>query len=179
MTVSIKGAGLIGILESIQELMEKEVLVGIPHGEARTDADGMTNAQLGYLHEKGSPAKNIPARPFLVPGIATVQNKIADRLCKAVDAALDGKSEAVMKHYNAAGLIAQNAVRLYFVEGSFAPLSILTIQNRANRGRKGAKEYLKQLDQGQPQAGLVRPLIDTAEMRKSITYVIRKRGEDG
>ncbi|MDH0030321.1 MULTISPECIES: hypothetical protein [unclassified Acinetobacter] len=179
MSVTMTGEGLAGIFDAIETLMEKEVLVGIPHGESRTDADGMTNAQLYYLHEHGSPAKNIPARPTLVPGVASVQEKIADRLCKAVDAALDSNPDGVMKHYNAAGMIAQNAVRLYFVEGSLAPLSLVTIQNRARRGRKGAKEYLKQLDSGTPEAGLVRPLIDTGEMRKSVTYVIRKRGDDG
>lgn len=179
MSVTMSGEGLTGIFEAIKDLMDNEVLVGIPHGENRTDADGMTNAQLYYLHEHGSPAKNIPARPTLIPGIASVQEKIADRLCKAVDAALDGNPDGVMKHYNAAGMIAQNAVRLYFVEASLAPLSIETIKARARRGRKGAKEYLKQLDSGTPEAGLVRPLIDTGEMRKSITYVIRKRGDDG
>lgn len=179
MSVTMTGEGLTGIFEAIQELMDKEVLVGIPHGENRTDADGMTNAQLYYLHEHGSPAQNIPARPTLIPGIASVQEKIADRLCKAVDAALDGNAEGVMKHYNAAGMTAQNAVRLYFVEGGLAPLSIATIRVRARRGRKGAKQYLKQIEQGPPQDGLVKPLIDTGEMRKSITYVIRKRGDDG
>lgn len=179
MSVTMKGGGLAGIFEGISELMEHEVLVGIPHGENRTDADGMTNAQLGYLHENGSPAQNIPARPFLLPGVASVQDKIADRLSMALDAALSGNPEAVLKHYNAAGLITQNAVRLYFVEGSFVPLSIATIRNRARRGRKGAKEYLRQSESGTPDSGLVRPLIDTAEMRKSVTYVIRKRGDDG
>ncbi len=179
MTVTMTGQGLQGLFDAIHELMENEVLVGIPQGEGRTDADGMTNAQLYYLHEHGSPAKNIPPRPTLIPGVASVQEKIADRLCKAVDAALDGKSEAVIKHYNAAGLIAQNAVRLYFVEGNLAPLSMATIIHRANRGRVGAKKYLKQIDKGPPEDGLVKPLIDTAEMRKSVTYVIRKRGDDG
>jgi hypothetical protein len=53
----MSGEGLTGIFEAITDLMSNEVLVGIPHGENRTDADGMTNAQLYYLHEHGSPAK--------------------------------------------------------------------------------------------------------------------------
>ncbi|MFV0410952.1 MAG: hypothetical protein ACK5LJ_15015 [Paracoccus sp. (in: a-proteobacteria)] len=180
MSVTATGKGLVGIFDAINDLMEKEVLVGIPHGEGRDDADGMTNAQLYYLHEKGSPINNIPARPTLIPGIASVQDKVANHLCRAVDAALAGNPEGVERQYNIAGVVAVNAVRLYFVEGNLAPLSMATIKARARRGRKGARAYLKQVDSGDtPDEGLVKPLIDTAEMRKSITYVIRKRGRDG
>lgn len=176
--VTSSGEGLLGILEAVSQLSKTEVLVGIPEGEARTDGDGMTNAQISYLQETGSPSQNIPARPFLVPGIALVQDVISDNLLKAVDAALIGNKSKMERHLKIAGTKAMNSVRMYFVNGEFAPLSLATIRARANRGRTGAKKYLKQIKVGPPEAGLVKPLIDTAQLRKSVTYVIMQNDKE-
>ena len=57
------------VLSAVTKLVGREVLVGIPEDNTeRVNGDEATNAQLGYVHEFGSPAKNIPARPFLIPG---------------------------------------------------------------------------------------------------------------
>ena len=37
MTVKVTGEGMLSILEAVAELSRVEVLVGVPHGEARTD----------------------------------------------------------------------------------------------------------------------------------------------
>lgn len=176
--VKSSGKGLADIFQAFAELSQMDVLVGIPHGEARTDGDGLTNAQIGYLQENGSPAMNIPERPFLVPGVEQVQEKVGDKLVKAVDAGLAGNSQRMMMLLESAGMIAMNSVRAYFVNGEFAPLSLTTIRARARRGRKGAKQYLKQLETGPAESGLVRPLIDTGELRKSVTYVIMKKDKE-
>ena len=128
--------------------------------------------------ENGSPSQNIPARPVLVPALERVQDQTADLLVKAAHAALDGNSNKVDANLKRAGMVALRSVRLYFVEGTFAPLSLATIRARANRGRSGAKKYLKQIKAWPPEAGLVRPLIDTAQFRKSTTYIIKKNGEE-
>ena len=176
--VKSSGAGLADILQAFSDLSQMDVLVGIPHGEARTDGDGLTNAQIGYLQETGSPSQNIPERPFLVPGVEEVQEKVGDKLVKAVDAALGGNSQKMMRLLELAGKTAMDSVRMYFVNGEFAPLSLATIRARARRGRKGAKKYLKQLESGPAEAGLVRPLIDIGELRKSVTYVIMKKDQE-
>ncbi|MCU4333803.1 hypothetical protein [Acinetobacter pittii] len=176
--VKSSGKGLADIFQAFAELSQVDVLVGIPHGEARTDGDGLTNAQIGYLQENGSPAMNIPERPFLVPGVEDVQDEVGDKLVKAVDAALEGNSPKMMKLLESAGTTAMNSVRMYFVNGEFAPLSLATIRARARRGRKGAKQYLKQLETGPAETGLVRPLIDTGELRKSVTYIIMKKDKE-
>ena len=176
--VTATGNGLLDILQAMSELSKVDVLVGIPHGEMRTDSDGMTNAQIGYLQETGSPAMNIPARPFLVPGVERVQKEASDQLVKAVDAALAGNHQKMMLLLSSAGMKAMNSVRAYFVDGEFKPLSLVTIKARARRGHKGAKKYLKQLETGSPETGLVYPLIDTAQMRKSVTYVIMKKDKE-
>lgn len=159
MSVTMSGDGLASIFQAIETLTSQEVLVGIPHGEARSDSD-MTNAQIGYIQETGSPSMNLPPRPFLVPGVESCQDQTGLHLTKAADAALKGNIPAVNRHLNMAGMIAQNAVRAYFTGGHFEPLSEATLRQRLSRGRTGTN-----------------PLIDTAQLRRSVTYVIKKTGE--
>jgi len=75
-----------------------------------------------------------------------------------------------------AGLAAQSSVRALISSGIGPALSEATLRNRARRGRKGAKEELASRAAGQqPSTELAKPLIDTAQYRNSITYVLRKR----
>ena len=60
--------------KALDEFMTtKAVTVGIHEDEnARNDPDsGITNAALGAVHEFGSDAVSIPARPWLYPGVAS------------------------------------------------------------------------------------------------------------
>ena len=73
-------------------------------------------------------------------------------------------------------MIAQNSVRSTITNGDFVPLAESTIRHRARKGRKGARKYLKQLrGMGPVEDGLVKPLNDTRQMLKSVTYVLRKK----
>lgn len=149
------------VLASIQELASKQVLVGIPASKAERkegDEEPVNNAQLGYIHEYGSPKANIPARPFLNPGIARAQESINSHLKKAAKAAMDGNSEKVDVELNATGLIAQAGARNEINNGVFEVLAPATLAARRRRGRTGDK-----------------PLIDTGQLRNSITYVIREK----
>jgi phage gpG-like protein len=147
------------VLASIQELAGKQVLVGIPATKAeREDGEPINNAQLGYIHEYGAPASNIPARPFLIPGVAHAQESINNHLQKAAKAAMSGNDEKVDTELNATGLIAQAGARNEINNGNFEALSARTLADRRKRGRTGDK-----------------PLIDTGQLRNSITYVIRKK----
>jgi phage gpG-like protein len=149
------------VLASIQDLAKKQVLVGIPASKAERqegDEEPINNAQLGYIHEFGAPASNIPARPFLNPGIARTQESINNHLQKAAKAAMDGNSEKVDVELNATGLIAQAGARNEINSGAFEALAAATLAARLRRGRTGDK-----------------PLIDTGQLRNSITYVIREK----
>lgn len=152
------------VLEAINGLVGKDVLVGIPDSapERRADEAGdplpPSNAVIGYIQETGSPANNIPPRPFLVPGVANVQAAIASRLGKAASAALSGDKEGAEVQMARAGLQAQNSVRARINGGVMPQLKDSTIANRLRRGRTGTV-----------------PLIDTGQLRNSITYVIRKK----
>lgn len=147
------------VLASIQDLAGKQVLVGIPATKAeREDGEPINNAQLGYIHEYGAPASNIPARPFLIPGVSHAQESINNHLQKAAKAAASGNEEKVDAELNATGLIAQAGARNEINNGTFEALSPVTIAARRKRGRTGDK-----------------PLIDTGQLRNAITYVIRKK----
>ena len=154
--VTSTGNGLLDIMQAISELSQVDVLVGVPHGENRSEAD-MTNAQIGYLLETGSPAMNLPPRPHLVPGIEEVQDVIGEKLTAAVDAALSGNSKRMYFLLESAGMKATMNVKKFINRGEFAELAPLTIRERKRRGRKSEK-----------------PLVDTGQYRNSHTYIIMK-----
>jgi phage gpG-like protein len=149
------------VLASIKALTKHQVLVGIPAdaAERQPDADDPrppNNAEIGFIQEFGSPEANIPARPFLVPGVRGNLEKIEKRYRTAAQKALDGDKEAVEKAHMAIGLETASAVQKKITDGPFVPLSPVTIANRKARGRTG-----------------INPLLDTGQLRRSITYVIR------
>lgn len=155
----IKKDDLKRVLGSINELVGKQVLVGIPDSsDGRQDDQPIGNAGIGYIQETGSPANNIPARPFLIPGVESVQGDVSARLGKAADAALAGDPDRAEVQMARAGMQAQNAVRARINSGIMPELKDSTIANRIRRGRTGTV-----------------PLIDTGQLRNSITYVVRKK----
>ena len=169
---------LADIIRAVSELSSMDVLVGVPASRAdrKDDSESINNAAIGYIQETGSPANNIPARPHLVPGIQDVQDEIADRFRKALNAALSGSMSAANVQLNAAGLVAQNSVRAKITNGPFVPLSERTLQDRARRGRKGAaKELASRAAGNKPDNSNAKPLIDTEQYGQAITYVIRKK----
>lgn len=156
------------------------VMVGVPSDSEQphegagvgTDArsgTAMDNATLAYIHEVGSPAANIPARPFLVPGVASAQAAIQGRLRDAGEAALGGDLPRVMKNLHAAGLTAQSAVRNRIRSKIPPPLAASTIARRRRR-TSGGKYKRKAVV-----AADVTPLIDTGQLLNSISYVIRRK----
>ncbi|WP_199085948.1 hypothetical protein [Bosea sp. ASV33] len=161
MTVKITKDGVPDLLKAIKALTSKEVLVGIPDTAAgRDDGDAISNAEIGYLMETGSPTQNIPPRPHLVPGVESARDKIEKRMKTGAQSALSGKSSDADATLTAVGITAENAVKAKITEGPFAPLSPVTIAKRKAKGRTGTK-----------------PLIDTGQYRRAITHVVRKKGE--
>jgi hypothetical protein len=151
--------------EALKELSKSQVLVGIPSDKAsRTGTEPINNATLGYIHENGSPAANIPARPWLAPGVKESQSQWEPYLNQAVNLAVEGKKAAVDRALNAAGIKAVSAVKNRIVAGIAPPLAPATI---AGRRRRGGQSTTTSVD--------TTPLVDTAQMLNSISYVIRKK----
>lgn len=161
MTVKVTKDRVGDILKAVRALTEKEVLIGVPSTTAGRDDTPINNAEIGYLMEFGSPAQNIPPRPFLVPGVEAAQAKVIPHLKQAGVSALEGKAGSVDQGFEAAGMIAASAVKQKITEGPFTPLAPRTIAARRARGKTSEK-----------------PLIDTGQLRRAVTYVVRKKKDD-
>jgi len=156
-TVSSTDAGLKAIQEAIAVLKSHEVLIGIPEdtsGRQDKKVTPVNNAELLFIHTNGSPARGIPARPVLEPAIQNDQERVAEMLKKAIDVAVEGKTGDVLPALEKAGLYGENIAKKWFT-------------NSSNGWKKNTDETIKR-------KGSARPLIDTEEMRKSITHVVKK-----
>ncbi len=157
MTWTITKDKLPELQKRIEALANKRVLVGVPaETDPRKDNAPITNAALAFIHNYGSHARNIPPRPFLLPGLEPVMPSLAAGLRRAAQAAVNGDDGDVDRRLHMVGMAAQNAVRRYITTADFIPLKPATLAARRARG-----------------VSRTRPLIDTGQLRMSITYVIR------
>ena len=157
MNVKIIRDKVASLLSAIQGMASKQVLIGVPAEKTPRKGDPITNASLAFIHENGSGVRNIPARPFLKPGVADVSERCANVLAAYAKNVLTDKA-ALDKGLNAAGLIAQAAVKKRIVsQEGFTPLKAATIAARKRKGAKGEKA-----------------LIRTGQLLNSINYVVRE-----
>jgi hypothetical protein len=152
------------VSKAIDALGRSRVMVGVPSDKAPRSGDPINNAALAYIMENGAPEVNIPARPFLKPGVASVQPQIAAGLKKAGEFALHGRADAVNRELHRVGAIGRDAVKRKMTDGPFEPLRPATIA-----ARKLKRKSRNNTD--------VKPLIDTGALRNSISYVIREEGK--
>lgn len=179
-----------GLLERVGRLTKSDVLVGIPSTTAGRRDGPITNAALGYIHEFGSPAHNIPARPFLFPGVRAIRSQALRMLRDGAVGVLHG--EDPNRVLNAVGILARNSVveAITDPEPPFVPLKPATIRARLRRTAAGRRKLrgLRKIKQAAgwtgaesnaalsvwAEEGNVAPLIDTGALRASISYVIRE-----
>lgn len=173
------------MLDSVETLTKVQVLVGVPatdagreigYGKDKKMKAPINNAAIAYIQEFGSPAQNIPARPFLLPGIRDAKEQIGNRAKAAALTAMSGDKDATIKSLHAIGLAAQSAVRKKISTGPFTPLADATLEARVRSGKakKGAEAELARRDAGlAPGTDLAKPLIHTGQLRRSINYVLR------
>jgi len=165
---------------NFKELTSKEVFVGVPSGKAnRKDSKEPNNAMLAYIHDNGSPARNIPARPFMKPGIERAQRDIEKAMEIGAKQCLDGATETVDIALHRVGLIAQRSIRNRINEGISPPLAESTLKARIRNKKavKGALAELKRRAAGKAASATVnaKPLIQTGQLRNSINYVIKDK----
>jgi len=180
------------VITSIRELAGTDVLVGIPEENASRQAEPgeqpspMTNAVIGYIQENGSPEMRIPARPWLTTGVRDYVPQFIRRAGQIAAKVGKGDADAVRRGMEVIGLEAQVAVRRRLQMGPWQPLADSTLRARARRavGRglqivKGARRELARRAAGEaPSSEFARPLIDTAQLRNAVNYVVR-RGRKG
>lgn len=104
-----------------------------------------------YIHAHGSALWRSPPRPVLEPSIDYNKNAISKQLGSVAKAALNGQDPEM--ELQKAGMMAQNFARDWFT-------------NPANMWPPNAESTVKM-------KGSDRPLIDTGELRRAITYVVK------
>jgi hypothetical protein len=174
---------LLKIEEATDLLAQIDVLVGFPEdtsGRKKEELADMeiTNAALGYLHDQGVPESGIPQREFMAPAIKEIEPEVEKALSGMLKAALKGNTLRLEQATHALGMKVKVAIQKKINEGIPPPLSDYTVRQRMEKGRKGA---IKEMDRRRiglaPSLFYAKPLIDTAQMRNAVNYVIRQRSQ--
>ena len=153
------------VFKALNLIQKSGVYVGIPESKAaRENAEEdntITNAQLLFIHTNGSPVNNIPARPVIEPAIRNDKERLNKMLEKAALLALEGDEQGFKRQMELTGMRGQNVSRAWFTnpQNNWPPNSPSV---QARKRRKGSTDP--------------KPLIDTGELRKSITYVVEING---
>ena len=184
------------MLDCVAQLDRSDVLVGIPKANNPRKDSPIGNAAIAYIHEFGSPAHNIPERAFLRPGLKKVKNQVIALFRQGAMDCLNGSGN-VDKTLNKVGILARNSVveAITDPEPPFVPLKPATIRARLRRTAAGRRKLrgLKKIKNSAGWSGAqsnealttwaessvmgdlnIHPLIDTAQLRAAITYVVRK-----
>jgi hypothetical protein len=180
------------IMKSLNDLAKKTACIGVPDSTEHPDSK-ITNAQLVYVHtngvrdnkmikemqhdlidkpyseahelyvhEHGSPLWKVPPRPILEPAMEANKEPIAELMKDAAIVALEGRD--INPSLNEIGLQGQNIARGWFTDSrnDWEPNADSTINGWMSPWGKFFKGK-----------GSNQPLINTGELRKSITYVIK------
>jgi len=173
------------VVDAIKRLANTTVMVGIPSDEEQPHLDesgapakgtqkrsdsSIGNANIGYIHETGAPASNIPPRPWLSPGVRNSQREWLPYLKRAGQLAFAGKMDDAGHAFNGAGMKAVDGVKDRIESNIPPPLSQVTVDARRQRSRGSTYRRKAQ------SADETTALIDTAQMINSVSYVIRYRG---
>ncbi len=157
------------VAKAIERLATERVMVGFPNStNERREADSpLSNAQIAYIQNYGAPEANIPQREFMAPGIRAKQTEINAYLKKAGKAALEGDIMRMDRNFAACGLVGEAGIKLAIQKGIPPPLAQATVD--ARRRRHPSRKATTPND--------TKPLIDTGQMYRAVTYVVRKKGE--
>lgn len=118
---------------------------------------GVTNAELMFIHENGSPLRNLPARPVLQMTIDYAnENLVYKTVQKGIKAMIENdlKPEAFENELNKLALRLENYARkiIYSNDGRLAPNAPSTIKAKGDN----------------------HPLFDTGQLARSITCRVIK-----
>lgn len=163
--ISVLSDRTAAILESLRQLSQTDVLVGIPQDKAAREEGQLNNAEIGYLQSTGATVEidgqtvTLPPRPFLDIGIEDTKPRTTAHLRSAAVFALEGNTEAALRDLESAGQIARDGAKAVISDGDrLIPLSEKTIERRRVQGLPGTK-----------------PLYAHGYLLRSINYVVRKK----
>lgn len=174
--------------KAIKLLTEQQVLVGFPSDTATRqpepgELNPPNNATIAYIQDNGAPEANIPQREFMKPAMYKAQVEVVTFMEQMARKIIHTpRPETVKQGFGIIGLRVVAAIQARIREGIPPPLAESTLAARANRGgkgkgRKGAVLELARRARGEaPSTEFAKPLVDTSQLLRAATYVIRKVG---
>lgn len=159
--VKLQVKNFVNFGKALHFMKNNSVYVGIPQEEtSREGSKDVTNAELLYIHTNGSPANNIPARPVIEPALKDDSERLSAMMKKASKLVFNGNKEEAIKQLKLVGMRGQNVSRKWFVneKNGWPPNSPSVYRRKLEKESTDPK-----------------PLIDTGELRKSITYVVETK----
>lgn len=143
------------IYDAVKKLPEYQIEIGVIsiHSKRKEKVRiGLTNAELMFIHENGSPLRHIPARPVLQMTLDYANRELLQpTIAKCIDAFLDSglKESAIERELNKLCIRMENYAReiIYSNNGRLAP----------NAPSVAAKKKGNH------------PLFDTGQLARSIT----------
>ena len=158
MSLIIKKDDSRAIISAIESMGKKRVLVGIPSEKGKRKKGQETNAEIGYIQENGSVRLGIPPRPFMKKGISNAIGDVAKILKNSAKSVLTSR-ETIEKGLNKSGIKTVSSIKnVIRTSDGVEALKASTIEARKRKGFLGE-----------------RPLIRTAQLINSITYIIKDR----
>ena len=142
--------GVNGTIDQLQRELKRfaednYVTIGIHEDAGNHDDDDITNASLGAIHEFGADTANIPARPWLNPGVNAGNEEYLTIIERAVS-----NGEPIKQALERVGVVAVGMVQKYMTELRTPPNAPSTIKAK----------------------GSSNPLIDSGVLRQSVTYKV-------
>jgi hypothetical protein len=143
-----------GGIAGVAERLKRNVMakVGIMGEQAKAEHNGLTNAELGAIHEFGAPAAGIPARSFLRASLRSRLDELKPVQESVAKAVVHGSMDAE----RGAGLIGAKGaavVKRYIADGQVQPPD-----SPETVTRKGSSQ----------------PLVDTGQLLGSISWEVQK-----
>lgn len=159
--IEVTKDGFKQMMNGLDWIENSGVYVGVPEDESSREDEDITNAELLFIHTNGSLINNVPARPVIEPALREDSERLSSMLGKAFVYALQGKFEFASEQLKKTGMRGQKVARAWFTnpKNNWPPNAPSVVRAKLKKGSTNP-----------------RPLIDTGELVRSITYVIYERG---
>ncbi|MCP4055121.1 MAG: hypothetical protein GY739_19190 [Mesoflavibacter sp.] len=142
---------MLDLEKKLKKLQGKTIKVGVPASTAPYE-NGISTAVIAAVHEYGSLTRNVPARPFLRPGVANAIPKINKLLQIKLPDFVEGSI---------------NADGVFTLVGEIARSEIVRMWDNNNWSPLKSKSAQKAVEKGNRQI-----LLDTGHLKNSITYQV-------
>ena len=152
-------------LQCLRYLATHTVEVGLT-----SSASGRSRALLA-IHEHGSPAMHIPARPVVKPALAqpSVQAEMGQAMMNACAAALDGDLDGVTAALEESGQAGVDGIHAYIDAGIPPPNAPVTLTGGWIRNPVSGKPVKVKGKSG------TTPLVDTGQLYNDLDYEITEK----